>query len=150
MEGQGTGAKGFVFEEVMGQMLGTLKHSFESEGFLVTIRSEQQIRDHFNEQSLNGVDHMIELSRGTEKYCGFFPREMEVNHQSTGSQSVFGLLRTYSWTNARVSRNSISSMGNTNCTHRQWGKNIGRRGCPCCPMLNFHEHVSVECWFVFL
>jgi hypothetical protein len=71
----------------MGQMLGTLKHSFESEGFLVTIRSEQQIRDHFNEQSLNGVDHMIELSRGTEKYCGFFQEKWKlITNQREASQ----------------------------------------------------------------
>lgn len=67
-----TGAKGFVFEEVMEQMLRSLGHSFESEGYLVTIRGEQQIRDHFHEQSLNGVDHMFELSRGDEQLIFMF------------------------------------------------------------------------------
>jgi hypothetical protein len=84
---QNTGAKGFVFEEVMGQMLGTLKHSFEAEGFLVTIRSEQEIRDHFQEQSLNGVDHMIELQRGDESYIGFFQEKWKlVTNQREASQ----------------------------------------------------------------
>lgn len=67
-----TGAKGFVFEEVMEQMLRSLGHSFESEGYLVTIRGEQQIRDHFHEQSLNGVDHMFELKRGEEHLIFMF------------------------------------------------------------------------------
>jgi hypothetical protein len=84
---QNTGAKGFVFEEVMGQMLATLKHSFEAEGFLVTIRSEQEIRDHFQEQSLNGVDHMIELKRGEESYIGFFQEKWKlVTNQREASQ----------------------------------------------------------------
>ncbi len=88
MEGtQNTGAKGFIFEEVMGEMLGTLKHSFESEGFLVTVRSEQQIRDYFQEQSLNGVDHMIELKRGEESYIGFFQEKWKlVTNQREASQ----------------------------------------------------------------
>ncbi len=84
---QNTGAKGFIFEEVMGEMLGTLKHSFESEGFLVTVRSEQQIRDYFQEQSLNGVDHMIELKRGEETYIGFFQEKWKlVTNQREASQ----------------------------------------------------------------
>lgn len=82
-----TGAKGFLFEEVMGQMLGTLKQSFESEGFVVTVRSEQQIRDHFLEQSLNGVDHMIELKRNEEHFIGFFQEKWKlVTNQREASQ----------------------------------------------------------------
>jgi hypothetical protein len=82
-----TGAKGFLFEEVMGQMLGTLKHSFESEGFVVTVRSEQEIRDYFQEQSLNGVDHMIELKRGEEFYIGFFQEKWKlITNQREASQ----------------------------------------------------------------
>lgn len=87
MENQSTGAKGFIFEEVMGQMLGTLKQSFESEGFVVTVRSEQEIRDFFQEQSLNGVDHMIELKRGEESYIGFFQEKWKlVTNQREASQ----------------------------------------------------------------
>ena len=86
-QNHGTGAKGFLFEEVMGQMLGTLKQSFESEGFAVTIRSEQEIRDHFLEQSLNGVDHMIELKRGEEHILGFFQEKWKlVTNQREASQ----------------------------------------------------------------
>ena len=84
---QSTGAKGFVFEEVMGTMLMTLKHSFESEGFLVIIRSEQDIRDYFQEQSLNGVDHMVELKRGAEQYCIFFQEKWKlITNQREASQ----------------------------------------------------------------
>ena len=50
-------ASGFMFEEVMEVMLKLLQPCFEKEGFTVTILGEQQIRDKFNEQSLNGVDH---------------------------------------------------------------------------------------------
>jgi hypothetical protein len=86
-QNHGTGAKGFLFEEVMGQMLGALKQSFESEGFAVTIRSEQEIRDHFLEQSLNGVDHMIELKRGEEHILGFFQEKWKlVTNQREASQ----------------------------------------------------------------
>lgn len=86
-QNHGTGAKGFLFEEVMGLMLGTLKQSFESEGFVVTVRSEQQIRDFFLEQSLNGVDHMIELKRGEEHYIGFFQEKWKlVTNQREASQ----------------------------------------------------------------
>lgn len=84
---QSTGAKGFIFEEVMGQMLGTLKHSFEAEGFTMSIRSEQQIRDYFQEQSLNGVDHMVELQKGTEHICIFFQEKWKlVTNQREASQ----------------------------------------------------------------
>ena len=87
MDAQGTGAKGFVFEEVMGQMLGTLKHAFESEGYVVTVRSEQEIRDYFHEQSLNGVDHMIELKRGDEHILGFFQEKWKlITNQREASQ----------------------------------------------------------------
>ena len=75
---QGTGAKGFVFEEVMEQMLKSLGHSFESEGYVVTIRNEQQIRDTFSEQSLNGVDHMMELQRGSEHILFMFQEKWKL------------------------------------------------------------------------
>lgn len=73
-----TGSKGFVFEEVMEQMLRSLGHSLESEGYTVTIRGEQQIRDHFHEQSLNGVDHMFELSRGDEHLLFMFQEKWKL------------------------------------------------------------------------
>lgn len=61
-------ASGFIFEEVMEVMLKLLQPSFEKEGFTVTILGEQQIRDRFNEQSLNGVDHYVELKSHNEHY----------------------------------------------------------------------------------
>lgn len=61
-------ASGFMFEEVMEVMLKLLQPSFEKEGFTMTILSEQQIRDRFNEQSLNGVDHYVELKSFDQHY----------------------------------------------------------------------------------
>jgi hypothetical protein len=61
-------AKGFVFEDVMEFMLKLLQPAFEKEGFTVTILGEQQIRDKFNEQSLNGVDHYFELKSFDQHY----------------------------------------------------------------------------------
>lgn len=82
-----TGLKGFIFEEVMGIMLKSLKESFESEGYQVTVRGEQEIRDFFLEQSLNGVDHMIELRRGEEHYIGFFQEKWKLmTNQREASQ----------------------------------------------------------------
>ena len=60
--------KGFVFEDVMEFMLKLLQPTFEKEGFTVTILGEQQIRDKFNEQSLNGVDHYFELKSFDQHY----------------------------------------------------------------------------------
>lgn len=76
--GVGTGAKGFVFEEVMEQMLKSLGHTFESEGYVVTIRNEQQIRDTFAEQSLNGVDHMMEMQRGSDHFLFLFQEKWKL------------------------------------------------------------------------
>ena len=61
-------ASGFIFEEVMEVMLKLLQPCFEKEGFTVTILGEQQIRDKFNEQSLNGVDHYFELKSFDQHY----------------------------------------------------------------------------------
>ncbi len=83
----GTGAYGFLFEEVMEQMLRSLQHSFESEGYVVQIRNEQQIRDTFREQSLNGVDHMMELRRGEEMIIVMFQEKWKlVTNQREVSQ----------------------------------------------------------------
>jgi hypothetical protein len=82
-----TGAKGFIFEDVVGEMFETLKHAFESEGYEMTVRSEQEIRDYFQEQSLNGVDHMIEVKKGDEFYIGFFQEKWKlVTNQREASQ----------------------------------------------------------------
>jgi hypothetical protein len=57
----GTGAKGFVFEELMDQTLRTLIQPLASKGVSSRLLNEQQIRDEFGEQSLNGVDHFFLL-----------------------------------------------------------------------------------------
>jgi hypothetical protein len=56
-----SGAKGFVFEARVGQALGFLKEKLEADGWVMKIYGEQEIRDHFKEQSLNGVDHMLQV-----------------------------------------------------------------------------------------
>jgi len=57
----GTGAKGFVFEELMDETLRKLIPSLASKGVSSRLLNEQQIRDEFGEQSLNGVDHFFML-----------------------------------------------------------------------------------------
>lgn len=56
-----TGEIGFVFEELMGKTIGALVGPMNMRGWKVRLLSEQGIRDAFNEQSLNGVDHMFEV-----------------------------------------------------------------------------------------
>lgn len=56
-----SGAKGFVFEARVGIALTMLKDTLKSSGWVMNIYGEQEIRDHFKEQSLNGVDHMIQV-----------------------------------------------------------------------------------------
>jgi hypothetical protein len=58
---EGTGAKGFVFEELMDITLRTLVQPLASKGISSRLLNEQQIRDEFGEQSLNGVDHFFLL-----------------------------------------------------------------------------------------
>ena len=57
----GTGAKGFVFEELMDRTLRGLVQPLASKGISARLLNEQQIRDEFGEQSLNGVDHFFVL-----------------------------------------------------------------------------------------
>ena len=57
----GTGAKGFVFEELMDMTLRQLVQPLASKGISSRLLNEQQIRDEFGEQSLNGVDHFFLL-----------------------------------------------------------------------------------------
>lgn len=60
----GTGAKGFVFEELMDITLRTLVGPLAAKGISSRLLNEQQIRDEFGEQSLNGVDHFFLLESG--------------------------------------------------------------------------------------
>lgn len=56
-----TGAIGFVFEELVGKTLAALVEPAFKKGLFMKILTEQEIRDTFNEQSLNGVDHMVDI-----------------------------------------------------------------------------------------
>lgn len=60
----GTGAKGFIFEELMDQTLRKLVDPLAARGITARLLNEQQIRDEFGEQSLNGVDHFLFLEGG--------------------------------------------------------------------------------------
>lgn len=53
-------AKGFAFERRMFYVLEQIKDNLDPEWTFV-IKGEQEIREHFKEQSLNGVDHMIQV-----------------------------------------------------------------------------------------
>jgi len=54
--------KGFAFERRIQYVLEQIKSNLEP-GWLFEILGEQQIRDHFKEQSLNGVDHMLQIKK---------------------------------------------------------------------------------------
>ena len=55
-------AKGFAFERRIEYVLEQIKLNLEP-GWIFHIRGEQEIRDHFKEQSLNGVDHMVQIQK---------------------------------------------------------------------------------------
>jgi len=61
MDIQGTGTGGFVFEELMDQTLRKLISPLAAKGVSARLLNEQQVRDEFGEQSLNGVDHYFDL-----------------------------------------------------------------------------------------
>lgn len=61
-----TGLHGFVFEELMDQTLRALVQPLASKGLTARILNEQQIREEFDEQSLNGVDHFFAVEGGQE------------------------------------------------------------------------------------
>ena len=54
--------KGFAFERRIQYVLEEIKYNLE-DGWTFEIKGEQEIRDHFKEQSLNGVDHMIQIKK---------------------------------------------------------------------------------------
>jgi hypothetical protein len=66
MDLSGTGMRGFVFEELMDITLRQLVQPLASKGISARLLNEQQIRDEFGEQSLNGVDHFFMLE-GSEQ-----------------------------------------------------------------------------------
>ena len=54
--------KGFAFERRIQYVLEQIKSNLEP-GWTFEILGEQEIRDHFKEQSLNGVDHMLQIKK---------------------------------------------------------------------------------------
>jgi len=67
-------AKGFAFERRIKYVLEKIKCNLES-GWTFHILGEQEIRDHFKEQSLNGVDHMIQIQDPSGSQHLFFIQE---------------------------------------------------------------------------
>lgn len=63
MAAPSTGAIGFAFEKRIGIILQRLKVAMDldSDNWICLVHTEQGIRDFFKEQSLNGVDHMIQI-----------------------------------------------------------------------------------------
>jgi hypothetical protein len=66
-------AQGFAFERRVGYVLGKLKDLLE--GWVFLVHDEQGIRDFFKEQSLNGVDHMIQVETPSGDQHVFFIQE---------------------------------------------------------------------------
>lgn len=66
--------KGFAFERRIGFVLAQIKSNLEP-GWIFEIKGEQEIRDHFKEQSLNGVDHMIQIKKPTGEQHLFLLQE---------------------------------------------------------------------------
>lgn len=58
-------ANGFAFERRIGYILNefkeTLSRQDHTDEWVIVIHDEQEIRDFFKEQSLNGVDHMVQI-----------------------------------------------------------------------------------------
>ena len=71
---QATGAKGFAFETRIGTTLDLLKERMETD-WVCIVHSEQGIREFFKEQSLNGVDHMIQIQDPQGKQYLFLLQE---------------------------------------------------------------------------
>lgn len=68
-------AQGFAFERRFGFIMSKLKEALEPEGWIFLIHDEQGIRDFFKEQSLNGVDHMLQIQDPDGEQCVFFIQE---------------------------------------------------------------------------
>jgi hypothetical protein len=71
----GSGEIGFVFETLIERTLTHLIEPLKAKGYTVNLLSEQGIRDTFNEQSLNGVDHLLELVDTSGNYTLFLLQE---------------------------------------------------------------------------
>jgi hypothetical protein len=67
-------ANGFAFERRVQYVLEQIKSNLE-QGWTFEIKGEQEIRDHFKEQSLNGVDHMIQIKKPSGEQHVFLLQE---------------------------------------------------------------------------
>jgi hypothetical protein len=74
-KGDSSSEKGFAFERRVGALLGELKATLISDGWIFIIHTEQGIRDFFKEQTLNGVDHMVQIQDPDGKQYVFFIQE---------------------------------------------------------------------------
>ena len=72
-----SGAKGFAFERIITHMFNGLKDVMASDShtWTLNIYTEQGIRDFFKEQSLNGVDHMVQIQDPEGKQYLFLIQE---------------------------------------------------------------------------
>jgi hypothetical protein len=68
------GDQGFAFERRIKYVLEQIKCNLEP-GWTFEIKGEQEVRDHFKEQSLNGVDHMIQIKKPTGEHHVFLLQE---------------------------------------------------------------------------
>jgi hypothetical protein len=66
--------QGFAFERRIQYVLEQIKYNLE-DGWTFLIMGEQQIRDHFKEQSLNGVDHMVQIKKPSGEQHVFLLQE---------------------------------------------------------------------------
>ena len=66
---------GFAFEELVADTLKRIMAPMNSRGWSTKLLGEQQIRDEFAEQSLNGVDHLLEIVDGSGATTLFFFQE---------------------------------------------------------------------------
>ena len=72
---ESTGAIGFAFEKRIGRILDFLKDEMVKDDWICIVHTEQGIRDFFKEQSLNGVDHMIQIQDPTGQQHLFLIQE---------------------------------------------------------------------------
>ena len=69
-----TGSEGFAFERRVGILLDQMKVLLPDDWVMI-IHTEQGIREFFKEQSLNGVDHMIQIQDPSGSQHVFFIQE---------------------------------------------------------------------------
>jgi hypothetical protein len=66
---------GFAFEELVGTAISALLPPMAAKGLRGKLFTEQEIRTEFGEQSLNGVDHLLEIQDGSGNFTLFLLQE---------------------------------------------------------------------------